>query len=108
MPASDLKIEVRANPDAEPEVARLECSAEPRASGFITDAETACRAVVENRSLLLNGPPDNVVCTEIYGGPERATISGTVEGKHVHLAASREDGCAIATWDALKELLEPS
>jgi hypothetical protein len=106
--ASHLRIEVRANPDAETEVATLDCPAEPRSSGFITDAQRACRVVEDNRDLLLHGPPDNIMCTQQYGGPQKATISGTVDGKPVRLAVSREDGCAIATWDALEPILGPS
>jgi predicted small lipoprotein YifL len=107
-PASHLRVELRATSNADPEVATLDCAAEPRATGFIEDAEAACRAVQENEQLLLHGPPDNVACTQIFGGPQTADISGSVEGRRVRLGVSREDGCAIAVWDSLETILGSS
>jgi hypothetical protein len=40
-------------------------------------------------------------CTEIYGGPERAHLTGTLEGRAVDVGFSRSDGCAIADYEAL-------
>jgi hypothetical protein len=104
-PEASLNIEVRAKPGADPKLATLECGEGANSSGFIDDADRACRAVEASRSLLINGPPDNIMCTEIYGGPHQATISGTLGGKSVRLDVSREDGCAIAVWDELEPLL---
>ena len=39
-------------------------------------------------------PPD-AVCTEIYGGPQRARIVGTVAGKRVWATLTRTNGCEI-------------
>ena len=35
------------------------------------------------------------VCTEIYGGPQRARIVGTVAGKRVWTTFTRTNGCEI-------------
>jgi hypothetical protein len=40
-------------------------------------------------------------CTEIYGGPERAHVTGTLEGRPVDVTLTRSDGCAIADYEAL-------
>ena len=40
----------------------------------------------------------------IYGGPERALVSGTWNGKRVSAAFSRVDGCQIARWEKAKSL----
>lgn len=40
------------------------------------------------------------VCTEQYGGPERASVSGTLDGTNIDVNFSRTDGCEIARWDA--------
>jgi hypothetical protein len=51
--------------------------------------------------------PD-LACTEIYGGPQTAAVTGTLEGQQVDAAFSRQDGCEIARWDtALPLLVEP-
>lgn len=54
--------------------------------------------------LLLEEPPPSQVCTEVYGGPEVATVTGTIDGQPVDATFSREDGCAIARFDAVSPL----
>jgi hypothetical protein len=100
-----LRIEVRPRAEAEPLTATLRCGTPPEATGFIGDAEKACRTVRATKQVLIHGPPDNVMCTEIYGGPQRARITGTVDKQRVDLEVTREDGCAIALWDELEPRL---
>ena len=40
-------------------------------------------------------------CTQQYGGPEQAHMTGTLEGKPVDVTVDRADGCGIADYDAL-------
>lgn len=49
--------------------------------------------------------PSDALCTEQYGGPQTATVRGTVRGRPVDLALSRTDGCRIAQWDRLVPLV---
>jgi hypothetical protein len=49
-------------------------------------------------------PPDRA-CTQIYGGPETARISGTLRGERIDATYSRINGCEIARWDRVQELL---
>jgi hypothetical protein len=65
------------------------------------DPNGACDALLQNEDALAPVPGD-VACTEIYGGPQLATISGP----GVEASFSRENGCQIARWDALKAVLE--
>lgn len=102
-----LRIEVRAEAEADPDTATLECGEEAGSTGFIDDAAQACRAMRASKQLLIHGPPANVVCTEIYGGPQKARITGTIDGERVDLRVTREDGCAIALWDELEDLIGP-
>src|SRR5690349_9372812 len=37
--------------------------------------------------------PDDVACTQQFGGPETATIKGTLRGEQVDASFSRTDGC---------------
>jgi hypothetical protein len=71
----------------------------------LADAVAACGAAYEHRELLVHGPPPGLVCTQQYGGSERAQITGTLEGETVNLTLTRTDGCGIANWDALQPLL---
>jgi hypothetical protein len=49
--------------------------------------------------------PDDVVCTEQFGGPQTARVTGRWGGAAVDLELSRADGCLIAQWDRLGPLL---
>ena len=50
--------------------------------------------------------PDDVMCTQQYGGPETARITGQWSGQPVDLELSRTDGCRISQWESLGPLLE--
>lgn len=43
-------------------------------------------------------------CTMQYGGPEVATVTGTVGDTKIDAAFSRQDGCAISRWDEASPL----
>jgi hypothetical protein len=40
-------------------------------------------------------------CSLQYGGPERAHVTGTLEGRPVDVTLTRTNGCGIAGYDAL-------
>jgi hypothetical protein len=50
--------------------------------------------------------PSGVACTQQYGGPEKATVTGTFRGEPVDAKFSRENGCQIARWEDAAPLLE--
>jgi hypothetical protein len=45
-------------------------------------------------------PPD-MMCTTIYGGPDQALVTGTLDGRKVYARFKRTDGCEIARWNRL-------
>ena len=49
--------------------------------------------------------PRDAMCTEIYGGPATAQVTGTVDGQPVNADFSRTNGCEISRWDALGAML---
>ena len=68
----------------------------PRAVG-------ACRALAEHAEAL--APlPRMTICTQIYGGPQVAEVTGTLEGKAVRATVTRADGCQIDRWNRLRPL----
>jgi hypothetical protein len=71
--------------------------------GSHPDPTGACDALLNHEDALAPVAGD-VACTEIYGGPELARISGT----GVQALFSRTNGCEIARWDALAPLVELS
>jgi hypothetical protein len=50
--------------------------------------------------------PPETACTQQYGGPETARVTGTLRGERIDAEFSREDGCAIARWDAVVPVLD--
>jgi hypothetical protein len=40
-------------------------------------------------------------CTQQYGGPEKAHVTGTVNGRPIDITLARSDGCGIAAYEAL-------
>lgn len=48
---------------------------------------------------------DARACTELYGGPERADVRGTIAGEALDVTVTRSDGCGIADYERLFELL---
>ncbi|YCQ26750.1 subtilase-type protease inhibitor [Arthrobacter sp. Z4-13] len=68
--------------------------------------DAACSALKANAALL-NPTPQRAdqVCTEQYGGPQEAAVTGVVDGVPVDAAFARTNGCEISTWDATKDVL---
>ena len=50
--------------------------------------------------------PDNVACTEIYGGPDVLTVEGLLEGDEVRAEFTRANGCEIERFDRWVPLLQ--
>lgn len=50
-------------------------------------------------------PSADTVCSQVYGGPQEATVVGTWRGKPVDARFSRTDGCQIERWDNALALL---
>ena len=44
-------------------------------------------------------------CTELYGGPETAHLTGTLDGEPVDVTITRSNGCGVNDYDALFEAL---
>ena len=84
--------------DGESRSATLACDPD---GGTHPDPNGACDVLLEHEDALQPVPGD-VACTEIYGGPQLATISGS----GVDATLSRTNGCEIARWDALAPVIE--
>jgi hypothetical protein len=48
--------------------------------------------------------PSGVACTQIYGGPQEALVTGRFRGKPVRARFTRNDGCEIARWSRVRFL----
>ncbi|MGY1723706.1 SSI family serine proteinase inhibitor [Blastococcus sp. SYSU DS0533] len=98
----DLRVQVDRGDGTPPETWTLTCGA--GAGGTHPRAQEACTHLAgmpEPFAPL----PDDLVCTEQYGGPQTAHVTGRWNGEPVELRLSRVDGCRIAQWDSLGPLL---
>ena len=101
-PPSVLTVQLDRGGGTPAETWTLDCTA-PRDSDH-PDPEAACTALqgLEDPFAPL---ADDLVCTEIYGGPQEARVTGTWDGSPVDLTVLRSNGCHIAQWDNLVPLL---
>lgn len=92
-----------ARPETE-ETWTLACDAP---SGSHPDPPAACGRLAEVGPEAFAPPPSDRACAEIWGGPQRAVVTGTVAGVEVGATFQRRNGCEIEDWDRLLGLLPP-
>ncbi len=97
--ATDLTVVVKA--DSGKRTYTLVCDA---GGGDHPDPAAACRSLSEMKDPFAPVPRD-AMCTEIYGGPQTATVTGTFRGEPVSTKFSRTNGCEIARWEKHVALL---
>jgi hypothetical protein len=94
-PLADLSITV--NDGSKTKTAQVRCDSAADSS--------ACRAADSLKADAFAPTPGDRACTEIYGGPERATVKGTLHGEAIDARFSRNNGCEIERWKKVSELL---
>jgi Subtilisin inhibitor-like len=95
--SSELTVVVSSGAGDDPVTWTLSC--DPPA-GTHPDPTAACAAIDAAHDPFAPVPAD-MMCTQVYGGPETATISGTWHGERVDASFKRTDGCEIARWGNL-------
>jgi hypothetical protein len=75
--------------------------------GTLRRPAIACRRLAAGGPKLFAPIPPDSVCTEIYGGPQRARVVGLVAGKRVWASFARTNGCAIGRWNRVSPWLLP-
>lgn len=103
----DLTIRLREDPSAGEHVFRLaseDGSSAPDSN--LPDPQAALAALQRFGERIFfpePGPPQ--LCTQQYGGPQVAVVTGTFHGQRVECVFSRTDGCEISRWNAMAPLL---
>lgn len=112
-PVADLSIVIE-HPDRDTIEYRLTClgdTATVTPEEVDVDEQAACLALANTDvvSRLVEGPPTDQICTEQYGGPDVATITGTIDDQPIDTTVDRTNGCGISDWDdLLADLLPPA
>jgi Subtilisin inhibitor-like len=76
-------------------------------AGSLPRPTRACRHLAQGGVELFAPTPKNLACTEIYGGPQRARVVGTVKGKRIWATFTRSNGCEIFRWQRISPWLVP-
>jgi len=95
-------------PSPGPELAALEITVDGKTTSVACDTpeESAeCKAVADVDPAVFEPTPGTTACTQQYGGPEKATVTGTLRGEEIDASFSRENGCEIARWEDASKLL---
>ncbi|MEO3940332.1 serine protease inhibitor [Paenarthrobacter nicotinovorans] len=108
----DLTVRLTEAPGAEPREFRLRSAAgvlspDPDSlDSNLPDAAAALAAVEQfGEEVFFPEPRPDRICTQQYGGPQVAVVTGWFRGRKVQSHFSRTDGCEIARWKALASLL---
>lgn len=84
-------------------------SADRRAAGALDGKGSPAELCAQARGIadLLTSEPDKTrACTQIYGGPETATVTGTIDDDKVDRRFSRTNGCELADFKRAAGLLQ--
>jgi hypothetical protein len=95
---TSLTIDVTPGEGADPTTYKLTCDP---AGGDHPQAAQACDAIAAAGASVFRPVPSDTTCTTVFGGPQKATITGTYRGKDVDASFSRENGCEIDRWEKL-------
>lgn len=71
-----------------------------------SEYSSACDALAQLEPADFAPVPDDVACTMQYGGPQTATVEGTLRGERIDARFSRENGCEITRWERVAPLFE--
>ena len=103
----DLTIRLTESPGAPEYTFRLQArDGSPGPGSTLPDPSAALEAVRrfgEDIFFPKPGPPK--MCTQQYGGPQVAVVTGWFSARRVNSTFSRTDGCEIARWRAMAPLL---
>jgi hypothetical protein len=100
---TQLQVVVR-TPDLGGGGRRFDLSCDPP-GGDHPNAEAACAALAAHSEAIEAVPPDTA-CTQIFGGPEQAEVTGLFRGRDVEATFDRSNGCEIDRWDRLAALFD--
>jgi hypothetical protein len=103
-PSTALTITYLADADHPSERVRWTLRCDP-VGGTHPRRVTACRELARvGREAFRPVAPD-AACTQIYGGPQVAIVTGRVDGRAVWTRLTRADGCQLTRWNRVPSLL---
>lgn len=106
-PGTDLSISIRADGTNESSRYHLQCDGPLALASSDHPRSAAACALLDANPQLLTPPAANAtrMCTQQYGGPAIARVTGTLDGRGVKRDFDLRDGCGISDWTAALALL---
>ena len=101
--ATDLKITYWAQGKANGPAKKWTLRCAP-ADGTLTEAAAACRKLASMQNPFAPVQRD-AMCTQQYGGPQVALVTGTFRGRALWTQLQRRNGCEIARFKKLSFLV---
>jgi hypothetical protein len=77
------------------------------AGGTLVRPARACGRLATGGRALFAPLPKDMVCTQIYGGPQVSLVTGMLDGRRLWARFLRRNGCDIARWNRLAPWLLP-
>jgi Subtilisin inhibitor-like len=78
------------------------------ARGSLARPGVACTRLAASAAKPFEPLRKDMVCTEIYGGPQKARVVGTVAGRRIWATFTRTNGCEIERWSRISPWLVPA
>jgi hypothetical protein len=98
-----LEIEFLADAGSQPRVLTLRWA--ERTTGTVRSPAAACARLQHLGRRAFRPTRPSMACTEIFGGPSTARITGLFLGLPLWVMLSRSNGCEIARWQRVAFLL---
>jgi hypothetical protein len=97
---SRLELSVQSDENAAPSNGSLTCP------GTSAKERDICAALDVVAPKVFEPVPVDQACTAIYGGPRKATVTGTYQDEPISAVFTQENGCEIARWNQIKPVLK--
>ena len=75
--------------------------------GTLPTRNRACAKLLPMTAGAFARVPDDAICTQIYGGPQKAVVKGTIGSSRIWSSFRRRNGCEIARWARFSPWLLP-
>jgi hypothetical protein len=69
--------------------------------GSLPDPPAACDEIGKLDADAFAPVPEDTMCSQQFGGPQLAKVTGRLGGETIGAQFARTDGCQIARWDRL-------
>lgn len=75
--------------------------------GTLSNRKTACRKLARLAPAAFAPVPPGSICTQVYGGPQKAVVRGKMGTQRIWASFRRRDGCEIDRWQRFSPWLLP-